>query len=260
MRISNDVKTISSSLSFLGLDGMAGRMESDIRQTASTADTTGVIAASFSMYACEVKATRAARCLKRSRLPEEILFSDFLMVDDRSLSQLTIAELQELNFMQEHRPLVIEGKPGVGKSWLGMAIAKRACDECHRVRWTIFSELLAELGSLRIIDAKDGSRRYMKKVRFYTNFDLLCIDEFLNAPMKDSDVFILQDVFDSLYRKRKSFLICTQCDVARLPEMIANTSMGAALRGRILERAKVVSITGPDLRLLDKPLPSSDEG
>ena len=100
----------------------------------------------------------------------------------------------------------------------------------------------------------------MKKVRFYTNFDLLCIDEFLNAPMKDSDVFILQDVFDSLYRKRKSFLICTQCDVARLPEMIANTSMGAALRGRILERAKVVSITGPDLRLLDKPLPSSDEG
>ena len=47
MRISNDVKAISSSLSFLGLDGMAGRMESDIRQTASTADTTGVIAASF---------------------------------------------------------------------------------------------------------------------------------------------------------------------------------------------------------------------
>lgn len=113
---------------------------------------------------------------------------------------------------------------------------------------------------MRILDAKDGSRRYMKKVRFYTNFDLLlCIDEFLNAPMKDSDVFILQDVFDSLYRKRKSFLICTQCDVARLPKMIANTSMGAALRGRILERAKVVSITGPDLRLLDKPLPS-DEG
>ena len=90
MRISNDVKTISSSLSFLGLDGMAGRMESDIRQTASTADTTGVIAASFSMYACEVKATRAAKCLKHSRLPEEILFSDFLMVGDRSLSQLTI--------------------------------------------------------------------------------------------------------------------------------------------------------------------------
>ena len=69
------------------------------------------------------------------------------------VSPNTIAELQELNFMQEHRPLVIEGKPVVGKSWLGMAIAKRACDECHRVRWTIFSELLAELGSLRILDA-----------------------------------------------------------------------------------------------------------
>lgn len=258
MRISSDVESIASSLSFLGLETMADRMESDIRQTASTSNTTGIIASSFSMYACEVKAMRAAKCLKRSRLPEEILFSDFLSIGDRNLSQLTIAELQELNFMQEHRPLVIEGKPGVGKSWLGMAIAKRACDECHRVRWTIFSELLAELGSLRILDAKDGSRRYMKKVRFYTNFDLMCIDEFLNAPMKDSDVFILQDVFDSLYRKRKSFLICTQCDISRLPEMIANTSMGAALRGRILERAKVVSITGPDLRLLDKAMPPEE--
>ena len=111
MRISSDVESIASSLSFLGLETMADRMESDIRQTASTGNTTGIIASSFSMYACEVKATRAAKCLKRSRLPE----------------------------------------------------------------------------------------------------------------------------------------------------MIANTSMGEALRGRILERAKVVSITGPDLRLLDMPL-HSDEG
>lgn len=98
---------------------------------------------------------------------------------------------------------------------------------------------MQELRSLRIFDAKDGVRRYMKKVRFYANFDLLCID--------------------ALYRKRKSFLFCTQCDVSRLPEMIANTSMGEALRGRIQERAKVVSITGPELRLLDKSLPS-DKG
>ncbi len=58
--------------------------------------------------------------------------------------------------------------------------------------------------------------------------------------MKDSDIFV------SLCR-RKSFLICTQCDVSRLPEMNDNISMGATLRGRILEKSKVVSIRGPQV-------------
>lgn len=141
-----------------------------------------------------------------------------------------------------------------------MAVAKKACDECHRVRWIIFSELLCELNSLRILDSRDGMRRYMKRVRFYTNFDLLCIDEFLNADLKDSDIFILQDIFDSLYRRKKSFLICTQCDISRLPNMISNSNMGEALRGRILERANVVSVVGPDLRLLEADGKFNDKG
>ena len=260
MRISNDAETIASSLSFMGLGEMAARMEAYIHDTASCNDTTGLIASSLAMYAGEVKAERSLKCLKRSRLPEEVLFSDFLSIRERNLSPSLIDELQGLYFMDEHRPLVIEGKPGVGKSWLGMAVAKKACDECHRVRWIIFSELLCELNSLRILDSRDGTRRYMKRVRFYTNFDLLCIDEFLNADLKDSDIFILQDIFDSLYRRKKSFLICTQCDISRLPNMISNSNMGEALRGRILERAKVVSVVGPDLRLLEADGKFNDKG
>ena len=58
MRISSDVESIASSLSFLGMETMADRMESDIRQTASTSNTTGIIASSFSMYACKSQQKR----------------------------------------------------------------------------------------------------------------------------------------------------------------------------------------------------------
>lgn len=248
MRINNDVKTISASLSFMGLGEMAERMETDIKETIHCQNTTSLIASSFSVYAGEIKTTRSMKCLKASKLPEEVLFSDYVNVRDRNISPTLIDELRSLYFLEEHRPLVIEGNAGVGKTWLGMAVAKKACDECYRVRWTVFGELLCELRALKKKDEKEGTAKYLKKVRHYTNFDLLCIDEFLNSIIHDSDIFILQEIFDMLYRRKKSFLICTQCDVKMLPEMLSNKSIAEALRGRILERAKVITITGPDIR------------
>ena len=52
-------------------------------------------------------------------------------------------------------------------------------------------------------------------------------------------------------KHRRSFLICTQCDLSKLPEMVENKSLGASIMGRIIGRAKIVTITGPDIRLMD---------
>ena len=151
--------------------------------------------------------------------------------------------------MKERRPLVIQGTPGVGKSWLGRAVATRACAECHRTYWITFSDLLEDLRSRKIRDTENGSKKYGKRIRFYSNL-FLCIDEFLNSEMSSSDVYILQDLFNSFEVKRKPFLICTQCDLNKLPEMVGNNSLGQSIKGRILGRAKIVSIVGPDIRLM----------
>ena len=64
------------------------------------------------------------------------------------------------------------------------------------------------------------------------------------------DVYILQDLFNTFDVKRKSFLICTQCNLSKLPEMVENKSLGASIMGRIIGRAKIVTITGPNIRLM----------
>ena len=185
----------------------------------------------------EVKAERAERCLKASRLYGQTLFSCYEPVPGRNLSKVTIDELESLSFITERRPLVIQGTPGVGKSWLGRAVATRACAECYRTYWTTFPALLEDLRSRKIRDAEDGTKKYGKRIRFYSNL-FLCIDEFLNCEMTESDVYILQALFNTFDVKRRSFLICTQCNLSKLPEMVGNKSLGA-------------SITGPDIRLMD---------
>ena len=114
--------------------------------------------------------------------------------------------------------------------------------------------LLAPVLSLRspvlLRENIHGSKKYGKRIRFYSNI-FLCIDEFLNCEMTESDVYILQDLFNTFDVKRRSFLICTQCDLSKLPEMVGNKSLGASIMGRIMGRAKIVTITGPDIRLMD---------
>lgn len=249
MKINDNIRTISQSLSFMHLDSMAIRLESDVESCRQNVPADQLIASSFSVFTSEVKAERAERCLNASHLGGPTFFSDYEPVEGRNLTKVTIDELESLCFMEERRPLVIQGTPGVGKSWLGRAVATRACAECHRTYWITFSDLLEDLRSRKIKDTENGSKKYGKRIRFYSNL-FLCIDEFLNSEMSSSDVYILQDLFNSFEVKRKPFLICTQCDLNKLPEMVGNNSLGQSIKGRILGRAKIVSIVGPDIRLM----------
>lgn len=249
MKINDNIRTISQSLSFMNLDSMAMRLVSDVENNRQNVPADQLIASSFSVYTSEVKAERAERCLRASRLGGATLFSDYEPVTGRNLTKVTIDELESLCFIKERRPLVIQGTPGVGKSWLGMAVATKACAECYRTYWITFSALLEDLRSRRIKDTEEGSKKYGKRIRFYSNL-FLCIDEFLNSEMSLSDVYILQDLFNAFEVKRNPFLICTQCDLNKLPEMVGNKSLGESIRGRILGRAKIVSIVGPDIRLM----------
>ena len=86
------------------------------------------------------------------------------------------------------------------------AVAARACAECYRTYWTTFQALLEDLRSRKIRDAEDESKKYGKRIRFYSNI-FLCIDEFLNCEMTEADVYILQDLFNTFDVKRRLFII-----------------------------------------------------
>ena len=57
---------------------------------------------------------------------------------------------------------------------------------------------------------------YQSRLKYYSKFDLLCIDEFLNDELSEGDLFIIQELFEFLDRNRHSFMVCTQCDPMKI--------------------------------------------
>ena len=159
---------------------------------------------------------RFERYARRSKIGSLCSFSDIIDSPERRLDMEYISELNSLGFIREEFNLVVWGPPGTGKSWIARMIATSACAAGLRTRWTSFPVLYDQL--LRLYRNTDG-QTLDSKLMYYSRFDLLCID------------------------------LCMQCQPEKMEELFSITSIGQSIKGRILQKAKRLHLSGADLRL-----------
>ena len=115
------------------------------------------------------------------------------------------------------------------------------------MKWTNFPTLYRELDSLR----KRDSEKFEKKLTYYSKFDLLCIDEFLNYELKEC--FLIQELLNRITLiKRCSLLVCSQVNPLDWVKLFPVTGIGKSARGRIMHRSKSIHLKGKDLRMEGK--------
>ncbi len=88
-------------------------------------------------------------------------------IDRRQIETLATGE-----FIRRGDNLVIAGQSGVGKSRTVQSVGRAACAQGYRVRYTTSAELLRDL------TASLADHSLHERLRHYSNFDLLAIDEF----------------------------------------------------------------------------------
>ncbi|SDT17155.1 IstB-like ATP binding protein [Brevibacterium sandarakinum] len=126
-------------------------------------------------------------------------------VEERGLDRNVLAQLATCSFIERQQNVVFQGFTGSGKSYLGCALAKQACQ--HRIRaHYIRMPDLEEAWAL----AKDKPQASTKFLRKYASFTLLVIDEWLldhpDESMRSMLLEILERRYDSV-----SAVFCTQC-------------------------------------------------
>lgn len=93
------------------------------------------------------------------------------------------------------------------------------------------------------------------RLKYYSKFDLLCIDEFMNIDigegLSSNDIFLFQELVNRLYNMKKSIMVIGQCDPFKLDSFIKPRSVAQSLQGRLLGHSTVISMAGPDLRMYD---------
>lgn len=126
------------------------------------------------------------------------------LLTERGLDQGVIAQLGTCSFIDRQQNVVFQGFTGSGKSYLGCALAKQACQ--HRIRaHYIRMPDLAEAWAL----AKDkplGATKFLKK---YAAFTVLIVDEWLLDHPDEGMRSMLLELLERRYGNT-STVFCTQ--------------------------------------------------
>ena len=182
-----------------------------------------------------------------SKLIERVYFKDFWDYKSRTVDRQLLDEVLSMRFMDiPHKNIIIWGPSGTGKSWLNMVRMLK------RTKFLEFGRLMRELKNKKYARGKAFDTR----LTYYSNLDLLCIDEFLFLEStEESDdakvnIAILHEFINYIYKSKKVHLVISmQCDPYKMEALIKPKSIGQSIRRIILEESIVVHMGGEDLRL-----------
>lgn len=159
----------------------------------------------------------------------------------RGIDKSVIRDLGTGKWIRNKQNVIVVGKTGVGKTFLGAALAQAACRNGMRALCTRVPRLLHELGIARA----DGS--YASVLARLARLDVLVLDDFLIGPLKDQERRDLVEILEDRYGK-SSTVVTTQVPTKNWHEKLADPTMADAICDRVIHNAHVLALRGPSLR------------
>jgi len=182
-----------------------------------------------------------ARRLSIAKLKERGVIEDINYQHPRGLDRKLIRTLSSSEWVRQKQNLLLIGPTGIGKSWLACALAHKACRDGFVVLHKRMNELFRELA----IAHADGSiGRILLK---FSRVDVLLLDDFAMAPLKDSERRDLLEICDDRYQRR-SMILTSQLPVAHWHEQIGDPTIADSILDRLVHNAYRIELNGESMR------------
>ena len=164
------------------------------------------------------------------------------LLEERGLDRSLLSHLGSCQFVTRQQNVVFQGFTGSGKSYLGCALAKRACE--HRIRaHYIRMPDLEEAWAL----ARDKPQGQMKFLRKYAAFTLLVIDEWLLDHPDESIRSMLLELLERRY-DTTSTVFCTQYAKKDWHQRLGSGVHADAIMDRIVHNTIWIETGGTNMR------------
>jgi len=105
-----------------------------------------------------------------------------------------------LQFIKQRENIIITGASGVGKSFLGQAIGRKAC----QLGYTTIYQVTARLFNRMKLAKVDGT--YIRELKKITSVQLLILDDFGLQSMDNTAREVLLDIIDERHSKASTIL------------------------------------------------------
>jgi len=160
----------------------------------------------------------------------------------RGLDKSVIRALaQKSAWAAQHENIFVLGPTGVGKSFVACGLAQKACRDGFSVLHKRTTELFRELAVAHV----DGSigRMLLKLARV----DVLVLDDFAMAPLKDAERRDFLEICDDRYQRR-SIILTSQMPIAHWHEQIGDPTIADSILDRLVHNAHRIEMQGESMR------------
>jgi DNA replication protein DnaC len=184
---------------------------------------------------------KLSKRLRSAKLRYPASLEDIDYKHPRSLSRQQVMSLGTCAFIQNHHNLLITGPTGIGKSYLACAFVEQACRRGYSAAYVRLPRLLQQLA----VGRGDGS--YTRVLDRLARLDLLAIDDWLLAPLRDTERRDLVEVIEDR-SERVSTLIASQLPSKDWHASIGDPNLADAICDRLLHNAHRLDLKGPTKR------------
>ena len=159
----------------------------------------------------------------------------------RRLNRQQVLTLGACAWVAERHNLIVIGPTGIGKSFLCCAFVERACRRGFSARYVRMPRLLYEVA----VGRGDGS--YARLLTRLAKLDLLAIDDWMIAPLRDAERRDLTEVIEDR-AERATTLTASQLPVTDWHAVIGDANQADAICDGLLDDAHRIELQGRSMR------------
>jgi DNA replication protein DnaC len=182
-----------------------------------------------------------ARRLRSAHLKEVGVVEDIDYYHPRGLDRKLMRTLSGSEWVRQNQNILLIGPTGIGKSWLGCALAQKACRDGFSVLHKRTAELFRDL---EVAHADGSIGRVLLKI---SRIDVLLLDDFAMAPMKDAERRDFLEICDDRYQSR-SMILTSQVPLKHWHEQIGDPTIADSMLDRVVHNAHRIELEGESMR------------
>ena len=164
--------------------------------------------------------------------------SDIDYFPERKIDKMLTLSLSECDYIASKLNMIVVGATGAGKTYYVSALANAAIDKGIRTKYIRMPDLLYDLNAFR-----DTPKSFRRKLKNYSSYDLLVIDDWLITPLNEtqqSDLFELLE----LRNESRSTILASQFDSSGWIERLGSNAVADAIMDRVIHNSYMVNICG----------------